>query len=1132
MLSNALKSVANQSHVNIELIVVNDGGCGVESVIGNIEDSAIALKRIINFDSNQGRSAAANAGLEASTGEFVMFLDDDDWISSEHIANLLETLLQNNGYKAAYSSTACVKREGASWRTISLFNFDYDGTRLLIENYIPIHSVLFSRSLLELGCRFDTDFGWLEDWDFWIQVSRHTAFYFHDVTSAYYRVSDQSGFGSKNGQTIESKYREMVYRKWSLQWSPAERLSVLDRARSFPELTHLQELIDERNSDLEVRELQFDELSRELATKGQHILDLSNYMTTKDKQILDLSDHLTTKDKQILDLSDHLTTKNQQVVDLSDHLTTKNQHISDLIDSIATKDQQVVDLSDHLTTKNQHISDLTDSIATKDQQVIDLSEELTSKGQHILDLQEQQLHLEESARQVHLDQIQQIEGIRLDYTKKLQALDIAHDKTLQRIYQSKSWRYSRPFRQVSTALRILRNEGYSGIIQVIAQKRGSGESATTKHAEVNHEIAQSYTALEFPSSANPQISIIIPVFNKHLYTFHCLRSVLENTSAALSYEIIVVNDASTDETVEMLQAQSGLRVVNNKKNQGFIRSINLGASKALGDFLVILNNDTEVQTGWLEEMHQSFESFPDAGMVGVKLIYPNGVLQEAGGIVWQDGSAWNYGRNDNADSPDYSYARPVDYCSGACLMISKECFTALGMFDEHYAPAYYEDTDLAFKVRQYGKKVYYQANACVVHFEGISSGTDTGSGIKQYQISNQEKFLARWQDTLQTHGVPGVNPAQAKDRSNGERVLIIDERMIMPDNDSGSLRMFNILKIVKGLNYKVTFMTNNLEYRPPYSNQLQGIGIELQYHPYVASIKAYLQEFGQDFSFVILSRVNVASLHIDDVRLYCLNAKVIFDTVDLHFLREQREAEMAEDPALMATANERKEQELDIARKSDVTLVVSSAELDLLEQVDPTLDVALLSNIHSNYEARGDFEQREDILFIGGFEHAPNGDAMDYFLDDIFPLIVEKNPQIKIYILGSCPPKWLLARATDNVIVTGFVSEIEPYFDRIKLSVAPLRFGAGVKGKINSSMSLGVPVVGTTIATEGMGLVNGEDVLVANTPEDFAKQVLRAYDDKALWQKLSVAGKKNIDKYFSFSVAEKQIRELFADHKN
>lgn len=204
-------------------------------------------------------------------------------------------------------------------------------------------------------------------------------------------------------------------------------------------------------------------------------------------------------------------------------------------------------------------------------------------------------------------------------------------------------------------------------------------------------------------STDPEVSIIIPVYNKSLYTFTCLKSIHEN-SGKNAFEIIVVDDASNDDTSQVLGTIEGITVIRNAENKGFIYSSNTGVKAAKGRYIVLLNNDTIVTQGWLDALKQTFKQFPDAGLVGAKLIYPDGRLQEAGGIVWQDASAWNYGRYDNPDKPEYSYCRVVDYCSGACLMIPRQDLLDLGSFDEYYTPAYYEDTDIAFQVRKTGKK--------------------------------------------------------------------------------------------------------------------------------------------------------------------------------------------------------------------------------------------------------------------------------------------------------------------------------------------------------------------------------------------------------------------------------------------
>ena len=244
--------------------------------------------------------------------------------------------------------------------------------------------------------------------------------------------------------------------------------------------------------------------------------------------------------------------------------------------------------------------------------------------------------------------------------------------------------------------------------------------------------------LEFLQISDPEISIVIPVYNQFLFTYNCLTSILNN-SGEINYEIIIADDCSTDETVDIDRVIQGIRIVRNKKNVGFLRNCNQAAKRARGKYILFLNNDTFVQPGWLKKLLSLIRSSDKIGMVGSKLIYPDGRLQEAGGIVWEDASAWNFGYGQNAEAPVYNYVKEVDYVSGAAIMIRGELWREIGGFDKRFAPAYYEDTDLAFEVRKRGYKVMYHPFSIVVHYEGISNGTDVQTGLKAYQTVNRDK---------------------------------------------------------------------------------------------------------------------------------------------------------------------------------------------------------------------------------------------------------------------------------------------------------------------------------------------------------------------------------------------------------
>ena len=767
-----------------------------------------------------------------------------------------------------------------------------------------------------------------------------------------------------------------------------------------------------------------------------------------------------------------------------------------------------------------------------------------------LNLSLQQAQADYGALQRHLDVLDsELEEARMALDDTRTTLEGERDAARAAYYEidsSRFWRMTAPLRTIAhfikslvfrakdaklstrqlphrmaVASQIFKEEGAFALSKRVHEKL-TRRSETPRESKPIYQLETAITPLVVPHHDAPRFSIIIPVYAQHLLTFTCLKSIAA-TCGDIAIEVIVIDDCSPEPAAEALAVVQGVNIVRNEINLGFLRNCNKAAQIARGEYLVLLNNDTIVTAGWLQEMARVFDEQENTGLVGCKLIYPDGSLQEAGGIIWRDGSGWNVGRNDQADKPEYNYLREVDYCSGACLLIRRDFWIALAGFDEAYAPAYYEDGDLAFRVRAAGKRVYYQPRAVVVHFEGKSSGTDLSQGVKKHQVINQATFVKRWRSVLAKHRINGLMPQLERDRYAKRRVLVIDACMLTPDQDAGSLRMFAMLKIMTNMGCKVTFVADNLEYRLPYTPQIQALGVEVLLHPYCSSITALLERTAAQYEVIMLSRATVAVKYVDLVKRVAPRAKLVFDTVDLHFLRQQRLAELDPQPSLIAAAEAMKKQELAIMTKADVTLVVSHVEQSLLETLVPQVRINIVSTIHDPTPGTKSFAERDGILFIGGFRHPPNLDAVIWYCEQVLPIIRQKAPGLVTTLIGSNAPPSLQKFAATDFVIAGFVHNVSPYYQSARLSISPLRYGAGVKGKINISMQYGVPVVATTVSVEGMFLRDGTDALVADTPEAFADAVIRGHADEALWNALSKASLVNIETYFSSRCAREAL---------
>lgn len=623
--------------------------------------------------------------------------------------------------------------------------------------------------------------------------------------------------------------------------------------------------------------------------------------------------------------------------------------------------------------------------------------------------------------------------------------------------------------------------------------------------------ASDYPVIRVPQWQSPQVSVIIPVYNQFEYTYNCVASIVKN-SGEVSYELIIANDCSTDLTTQIENILPGVRCVTNEKNLRFLLNCNNAAKYARGKYVLFLNNDTQVMENWLAPLVSLMESGERVGLVGSKLIYPDGRLQEAGGILWKDGSAWNYGHGRNPELPEFNYVKPVDYISGASIMLPRALWEEIGGFDEGFAPAYCEDSDLAFTVRKMGYQVLYQPQSVVVHFEGVSNGTDTSTGLKHYQVVNQQKFREKWKDELDRHPENGQNVFCARDRSYGKKtVLVVDHYVPTFDQDAGSRTVFQYLKLFVSRGYNVKFIGDNFQRGEPYTGVLQQMGIEVLYGPeYAYGWQDWIRQNAAHIGYAFVNRPHIAPRYIDVLREYTA-ARIIYYGHDLCFLREMRESELTGDEKLRQSALDWKKKELAVMRKADMAYYPSYVEVEEIHKIDPAIRVkAIPAYLFEDVEWEGyDFDGRRDIIFIGGFNHRPNVDAAVWTAKEILPRLLERLPEVKIHVLGSHPPREVLELQNEHFIVEGFVTDdqLQNFYRRSRISLVPLRYGAGIKGKVIEALRYGTPVVTTPIGAEG--IEDAERVTaVRETAEDMAACIASLYNDAG---RLTEMSRRSID---------------------
>lgn len=998
-LADALDSLAMQTYPAIEVIIVDVNGhnafdpglgCGPYSI------------RIATSGSHLGRGAAANLGLIEANGDFVIFLDDDDWFLPNHISSLVDEIGKHPHVNAAYAGVDCMScNESGDWGVLHTFNLSHDPIRLLIENYLPIHAVLFSRSLIGDDLLFDENLEVYEDWDFWIKLSLKTYFIHINHISAIYRICGGSGFGVQGNESTILEGLHKFFAKWRNLWTLDQVVAItrfsIEHAHpncsvspneTSPSLliAHIRDGLGRLTSELSGRRAHptliesvqrlenssrqlldcFSDLDRELQEASDRLLSAES-KSVADRQRIDqlgnvcmelqeriksiVADQIrandrvqsceTQRDKDLLRFFDIQRSSFWPLFQRLQYLGPHPRNVSRLIVA-ATKviywgltfrlpsalrrrslckrllasglfderwysrrypevlftgyrpiyhwlilgwqkgfDPHPLFITHWYLEKNLDVTQaginplihyldmgggegrdphpFFDSDWYLDQYPDVASAGLNPLSHFILQgyregrsphpwfdlgwylknnpdvassganpLIQYVEHGRKEGRPPHplaksIDPFTDVEGMHEPSIAGLESKN--QDNILIRIESGsegslyakdilylKGWLIAasgidraQVFVDGQACATIVRSIerpdvtamypdiadallcGFELEIDVTSNSPGvhalmikvlSGNDCelirklplliqdtieTTPDSTPLTDMQEEFVKpdmisllpvnldheaenISFPVFKDPEITILIPVFNQIRYTICCLKSIAAH-SPKVTTEIIVVDDCSTDDTERLLSKIKGITYLRNKSNLGFLLSVNHAARKARGRYLHLLNNDTQVQEGWLDSLLAVFKDDPLAGIVGSKLIYPSGHLQEAGAALKRDGQVDLIGLNENPLLPNYNFRRRVDHCSGASILIERDLFFRLGGLDEAFAPAYYEDCDLSLRAQAIGRHVVYEPRSLVIHHLSVSTAAQPKEKMSLI-AQNRVKYLDRWQAEL------------------------------------------------------------------------------------------------------------------------------------------------------------------------------------------------------------------------------------------------------------------------------------------------------------------------------------------------------------------------------------------------
>lgn len=601
----------------------------------------------------------------------------------------------------------------------------------------------------------------------------------------------------------------------------------------------------------------------------------------------------------------------------------------------------------------------------------------------------------------------------------------------------------------------------------------------------------------------PEVSIIIPAYGRISTVLNCLES-LSTQLSRFRVEVIIADDASpADSGIEKLAKIPWLRLIRNEENRGTLETCKHAASCAKGRYFVFLHNDTRVAAGWLEQMISTFVTFPNASVVGSKLLFEDGFLETAGGFVGRNGKMCGYGRGDCPWRPEYCYARRVDFCSKASVAVSAKAWSESNGTD-FFQAGFCEEAGAALPAQRRRYEVWLQPLSLAIHYAWKSR-------TKPFEGANLDQVYRRWQEELLDHRLAGKKSAQECDRSEDRRILIVGNSTPRPDRDSESITVLEVIRHFLNMDWHVTFLPRDFRFAGRYTSELQKIGVEtLTNPPSIKSLQDVIETRPEFFD--VIFAFNVATLWdwYKRLRKAYPMARIVFHKVDHNHLHLQRSDASLSNSFIPTEAEIIKNHEVDLFSKVDCVVVGTEAEKIHIQDRLQLENIIVYPNTTDVQKSASAFQKRKNICLMS---NCRNVDAAQYFFEQIW--LKAKNQlhrDSKVLIVGPDVSETVRKLVNKGVIVAA--ADLYQVASTCRIAVAPFRSAGGTE-VIARSLAVGLPVVATTIAIDGMGLIPDEHVLVADDPDGFGAAIAKLYNDEALWQGLQNAGYDFVERHCS-----------------